>query len=121
MTNAPRAIAAALVAPAWLRSDRWRELMKSQPRATQRAAEPRGLMIADGAVRALSRVPFGPWRATCLHRSVAICLLLRWSGVDALLRLGARRSDAATQAHAWVEDANGTLLYGQRADWAPLS
>ena len=72
-------------------------------------------------MRAFSRIPLGPWQATCLYRSVAVCLLLRWSGIDALLRLGAAQGETNPRAHAWVEDANGLVLYGDRSGFETLA
>jgi hypothetical protein len=45
----------------------------------------------------------GPFRATCLPRSVVLWALLRRHGVDAELKLGVRRGDRGFEAHAWVE------------------
>lgn len=132
LTRWTRALVAALVAPAWIAGGRWRELLDPSPSARPGAAVV-PVAAAERAVRWLSHVPFGPWRATCLYRSVAGCLLLRWSGVDAVLRLGVggteRGSAAAaarlgvrptTLAHAWIESAAGEVLYGDRTGWAPL-
>lgn len=117
-----RALLAALVTPAWLGSARWRELLHADPLASsQRVPAPVAVATADRAVRVLSRIPLAPWQSTCLYRSVAVCLLLRWSGSDALLRLGAANDAASPRAHAWVESASGLLLYGDRAGWSALT
>lgn len=58
------------------------------------------------ALRLLARFPRSPWRATCLFRSVASCLVRRRLGLPARLALGVRPDPcggAAPAAHAWTE------------------
>jgi len=43
------------------------------------------------------------WRFNCLPRSLALQLLLRRRGIDARLRIGARRVDSRLDGHAWIE------------------
>jgi hypothetical protein len=45
----------------------------------------------------------GPYRATCLPRSLALWCLLRRRGIDGELRIGVRKEAGRVQAHAWVE------------------
>lgn len=51
----------------------------------------------------------GPYRATCLRRSLALWWLLRRRGIPAELRIGVRKDGDAFQAHAWVEHAGMAL------------
>ncbi|MGH9383052.1 MAG: lasso peptide biosynthesis B2 protein [Vicinamibacterales bacterium] len=44
-----------------------------------------------------------PLRGNCLSESITLWLLLRRSGHDCFLRIGARRSTTGLEAHAWVE------------------
>ena len=43
------------------------------------------------------------FHVTCLERSLALWWVLRWRGLNAELRLGARKNAARFEAHAWVE------------------
>jgi hypothetical protein len=70
-------------------------------------------------VNGLSRMPRSPWRATCLYRSVAVCLLMRWSHVAAVLRIGVGGADR-TIAHAWIENARRDVLYERRGAFTEL-
>ena len=45
---------------------------------------------------------YGPYRAKCLCRSLVSLKLMRASGLDGELVLGARIEDADFNAHAWV-------------------
>jgi hypothetical protein len=45
----------------------------------------------------------GPYRATCLPRSLTLWWLLRRQGIDAELRIGVRKDAGPFEAHAWVE------------------
>ena len=45
----------------------------------------------------------GPYRATCLPRSLALWWLLRRRGIDGDLRIGVRKEPGRFEAHAWVE------------------
>jgi hypothetical protein len=44
-----------------------------------------------------------PLPLKCLGRSLALCWLLRWRGVDAALHIGVRKNDQSLDAHAWVQ------------------
>jgi len=62
----------------------------------------RGLAALD---RRLGWVPLAhrPWRNSCLYRSVAQCMVLRWYGRVAYVALGAGFVEGdAVGAHAWV-------------------
>jgi hypothetical protein len=52
---------------------------------------------------------FGPYRATCLRRSLLLWWLARRSGLEAQLRIGVLREEDALSAHAWVE-LDGEIL-----------
>jgi hypothetical protein len=43
------------------------------------------------------------FRANCLEQSLVLWWLLRRRGIDALLRIGARKDSERFEAHAWVE------------------
>jgi len=45
----------------------------------------------------------GPYRATCLRRSLALCWLLRRRGLPARLRIGVGLAEGPMSAHAWVD------------------
>ncbi len=62
--------------------------------------------LVDAAAR------HGPYRATCLPRSLALWWLLRRRGVAADLRIGVRKEDGQFQAHAWVESCGLVLNDG---------
>ena len=47
----------------------------------------------------------GPYKATCLGKSLALWWLLRRRGVAAELRIGVRLNEGVLDAHAWVEHA----------------
>jgi hypothetical protein len=45
----------------------------------------------------------GPYRASCLPRSLTLWWLLRRRGIDSELRIGVRKETGRLDAHAWVE------------------
>jgi hypothetical protein len=55
------------------------------------------------------------FHATCLERSLALWWLLRRRGIDAELRIGARKQGPRFEAHAWV-DVHGDVLCGSGGD-----
>jgi hypothetical protein len=61
----------------------------------------------------------GPCRATCLPRSLAGCALLRRQGLDAQLRLGARKKAGVFEAHAWIV-VGSVSVDGSPADSDPF-
>jgi len=63
------------------------------------------LRVAHRALAVLARVRPTRWRVTCLHRSVAECLVLRAYGLPARVVIGVGNGAApsTTIAHAWVE------------------
>ena len=56
----------------------------------------------------------GPFRATCLRRSLALIILLQRHGVTGELCFGARLHDQGLEAHAWVE--KGGVVINDRPD-----
>jgi hypothetical protein len=64
----------------------------------------------------------GPYRATCLRRSVLVWWFLRREGIPGKVCFGARLSDSRLEAHAWVE-YNGIIINDSpdiRARYRPL-
>jgi hypothetical protein len=59
--------------------------------------------LVDAAAR------HGPYRATCLPRSLALWWLLRRRGIECDLRIGVRKEAGRFEAHAWTE-WRGTAL-----------
>ena len=62
-------------------------------------------------------------RASCLPRTLAAQLLLGRRGLPTQLRIGvARRGADAIAAHAWLENAAGTVIYDpeDRTAYTPL-
>lgn len=51
----------------------------------------------------------GPYRASCLERSLLLCRMLRRRGMPCALRIGAESVRGDLLAHAWVE-CNGVVL-----------
>ena len=60
---------------------------------------------AEAVARAVSHVArFGPVRARCLVRAVALSRMLRARGIaGSVVRIGVRRTASEFDAHAWVE------------------
>jgi hypothetical protein len=54
----------------------------------------------------------GPYRATCLPRSLALWWLLRRQRIDGDLRIGVRNEGGRFEAHAWVELRGAVLNDG---------
>jgi hypothetical protein len=98
---------------------RWQSALA---RLTPRGTGPKGdeaVLIAEG--RAAARLVdaaarHGPYRATCLRRSLVLWWLLRRRGTACDLRIGVRKEAGQLQAHAWVE-YRGVVLN----DWADVS
>ncbi|MEM8637378.1 MAG: lasso peptide biosynthesis B2 protein [Cyanobacteria bacterium P01_G01_bin.54] len=44
-----------------------------------------------------------PW-ANCLRQSLTLWTMLRWQGVETVLRIGMRRVGGKLESHAWLED-----------------
>lgn len=66
---------------------------------------PLATRAARAAINRLAKVPFSPWRNTCLYRSIAECLVMRHYGIPALIRIGVRNEappHGPIVAHAWV-------------------
>ena len=67
-------------------------------------------LTADQLVRAVARAArYGPYAGNCLSQSLVLMRLLRRSGIESTLRLGARTGDGTMEAHAWVE-TDGVVL-----------
>jgi hypothetical protein len=92
---------------------RWKELIErfSSPRSTPVASQPSvQLEIARRAVRAIQSAELhGPATPNCLERSVVLWWLLRRDGIVGELHIGARKTGAQFEAHAWVELAGQVL------------
>ncbi len=89
-----------VVSLTWL--GRWlgRESVATRGRFTD--APPDDEVVADWVSGLLHRLP-GPWRYTCLRRSVVLYHLLRRSGRAVELRVGVRKdADGSLAAHAWL-------------------
>lgn len=52
----------------------------------------------------------GPYKATCLPRSLALQWLLRCRGIETALRVGVRKTPTAIAAHAWIEHEGVPLI-----------
>jgi hypothetical protein len=105
-------IGAALRSPLWITGSGLQALRQATPDRTPAPLHPeRAIRVSARVLRVLARVPFLPWRNTCLYRSVAECLVLRACGIGCRLELGVSREEAAGSAivaHAWVERTSGT-------------
>jgi hypothetical protein len=114
-------ISAAVRSPRWIGGSHLDQLVRDQERPLLVSRDPALAMKASAvALRLLARLPFTPWRNTCLYRSVAECIALRHCGVAARLRLGVAHgseSEGAITAHAWVERPIGD---GTDQDYVPL-
>lgn len=121
----------ALTTPAWLRADRIQRLMAEDAagRSPERPPEPM-VRAARATLARLARIPFSPWRNTCLYRSIAVCRCLRDAGIPARLRIGVSGGEGEAgagdrvAAHAWVEStgavAAGLLEREPDGGFAPL-
>ncbi len=109
-------LGAAVRTPRWLAGDRLQELLRDPASPLRQSGDPSGaIRTSHRALRLLGRLPYSPWRNTCLYRSVAQCLVLRSYGVAARVEIGAKR-DCATErgieVHAWVS-GNGDEPVGR--------
>lgn len=83
-------------------------LERSAPPAVMSAIDPAAL--AAWVDRLLYALP-GPWRHTCLKRSVILYHLLRRDGIPVELCIGVRREpDRPLTAHAWLIRAGAPYL-----------
>ena len=82
-----------------------------------------GVQVAGGAAdaAAIRRVAWGvaraarvvPWRARCLQQGLAVQVLLRRRGVDAVLRYGVGNGpDGNLAAHVWVTVGTTIVIGG---------
>ena len=67
---------------------------------TERAASARAVSVSRVVGIAAGR---GPFRASCLRRSLLLWWLLKRDGIETILRVGVNRESGALHAHAWVE------------------
>lgn len=70
--------------------------------------------------RATARSLF--FRTTCLEQSLVLCWMLRRRGIDATLRVGARKEADIFEAHAWVELGGAVVgdASGEHQHFAPF-
>ena len=98
--------ACALLVPVKLHGSALSRLMAPGLVGPARGRDPApALRAADLSLRQLARLPRSLWRNTCLYRSVAECLVLRYHGIPAVVRIGVRKDrlqSGAIAAHAWV-------------------
>jgi len=52
---------------------------------------------------------YTPWQSNCIIQSAITCLLLRWSGINSGITVGARKLDQVFEAHAWVLVGNDVV------------
>lgn len=119
-------VRAAVEAPAWTSTGRLARLLEAPEwTGTERVSGDAAAAIRVARSTLARLAPLrrlgGPWRSTCLHHSIAACLLLRRHGVPATLRLGARGEAGGVAAHAWVEGRSGRTLAGSAQDYTPLA
>ena len=75
-----------------------------RPRSTRfRTAEDASARAQSAARVVAIAAGRGPVRATCLRRSLLLWWLLRWDGIETILRVGVNRDGGSFHAHAWVE------------------
>jgi hypothetical protein len=109
-----------LTLPLYIDRGGWHALLATaQPRGTG-APQMHALRTSLRLLRVLSWLPRSPWRTTCFYRSVAVCRVMRQTGVDAVLKIGAMPG-SEVKAHAWVESTAGDALYEARGEFQPLS
>jgi hypothetical protein len=109
-----------LTLPLYIDRGGWRALLKTAQLPASRTPHLHATRTSLRLLRVLSWLPRSPWRTTCFYRSVAVCRVMRRTGVDAVLRIGALPG-TEVKAHAWVESAGGEALYEARGEFQPLS
>lgn len=86
-------------------------LMRFPPGKRQAGSQEGGAieqaLLAARMIEAASRE--GLRRGNCLEKSLALWWLLRREGISSELRIGARKTPSALEAHAWVE-RDGVVL-----------
>jgi hypothetical protein len=82
---------------------------------------------AEALARTVARMvraaaAYGPYRANCLQRSVALWWFLRRRGLASDVRIGTRTRAGRFEAHAWVEFGGVALNERRdvRADFTPF-
>ena len=92
---------------------RWRRILdKLAPETIERTCA--GDPVALGSAQAIARFEQSAarhlfLRTNCLEQALVLCWLLRRRGIEAEMRMGARKDDGRFEAHAWVE-FGGTVL-----------
>ena len=93
------------------------------PSADGVSDEPLDPSTRDRVVRAVDVAAYFIPGASCLPRSLAAQRLLWRRGFATRIRIGvAKRGPARLAAHAWLEDADGGLVYDpeNRSEYTPL-
>jgi hypothetical protein len=90
----------------WRRLHSWRPVQAVHLRELDQAARHQARAVARLVALAVRR---GPYRASCLERSVVLWWLLARQGIRADLRVGVRQGPGQLEAHAWVELAGEVL------------
>jgi hypothetical protein len=108
-----------LTLPLYIDRGGWHALLTNEQPTAARAPQVQAMRTSLRLLRVLSWLPRSPWRTTCFYRSVAVCRVMRQTGVDAVLKIGALPG-SEVKAHAWVENAEGEALYEARGEFQPL-
>ena len=75
-----------------------------RPRRSRFSSEDAAASYARNAARIVGiAAGRGPVRATCLRRSLLLWWLLRYEGIETVLRVGVNRDGGTLHAHAWLE------------------
>jgi hypothetical protein len=86
---------------------RWLALFtRLGPRDGGPASRDEATMVGEGRAAAWlveAAARHGPYRATCLPRSLTLWWLLRRRGIASDLHIGVRKNAGRFEAHAWVE------------------
>jgi len=93
---------------------RWKGMLQWTLRSTtERAAENNSPNVAAEVVRMEEAAVRNLFFSTnCLEQSLVLWWLLRKRGIDAELRIGARKTENHFEAHAWVEFLGAVLNSG---------
>lgn len=97
-----RAAAAAILAPIVLRMLPLPRVLTLLDRASSAGHDHYRAHALAHRVRRWLRYGRGPWKETCLNRSVILYSMLRQHGYHPRLHIGVSGTDARFTAHAWV-------------------
>jgi Transglutaminase-like superfamily len=61
------------------------------------------------------------WWNNCLVKSLVVLVLFRELGIDAKLKIGIEHPSCGTDAHAWLEDAENKVIYGDNGKMGSYS